>query len=556
MTACMYCPNEQPDHRGRHRNRAAAIAARRASTTALGVLMAVSLTVGAAYADPEQGGTSPDDSGPVQGGTTPEDSGPVQGGTTPTPPPAPAPAPAPQSNWDGGGNTWVPAPPQEAPPVYYTPPPVYNTPYNPVPIAPVQVRPAPPVNPIKPPPGKIRVGNFITDIPAGMSDADVRSINRWAAYGESKVAQSLISIGVPEDEATRQAAATMIGVALGGAAGATAVAIPAAGIGIAIGVPIGAIIGGIVGAIGIAPVTAALVPVLGPAAAQVGPVVAVGGGIGIGAVAGGAIGGGLLGTAGAAIGAALGGTIGGGIAFALGAGDPGSDPGAVRDPGAREGDPEYTLPVPNSDGDQYVLVLGNENSELPGGPSARYVVEKSGDVKGEVGIGDVSMPFSWSAAQADAPFQQLGFFSQTARDAVTSWAYRTGQQAISQVPELEISFPQSVLPGETAPTDGTLGQAELDRQKRLQDARDRARARSEAEPAPEAAPAPAPAPAPEAAPEPTPQVAPASALDPTLAPAPAPMPVSVVAAMVSQAPARIKAAAADIDKALAGFGIR
>ena len=45
------------------------------------------------------------------------------------------------------------------------------------------------------------VGNVVADIPAGMSQRDVNSINAWSAYGEAKIAQGLISVGVPEDEA-------------------------------------------------------------------------------------------------------------------------------------------------------------------------------------------------------------------------------------------------------------------------------------------------------------------------------------------------------------------
>ena len=546
MTACTYCTNERNDARGRHRTRLSAGTVRRMSTTALAVLLAASIGAGAAHADPEQGGTSPDNPGPSQGGTTPDSPGPSQGGTTPTP------KPTPQPNWDGGGNSWVPAPPQEAPPVYYTPPPTYDTPYTPVPIAPITVRPSAPVNPIKPPPGKIRIGNFITDIPPGMSDRDVRSLNQWAAFGEAKVAQGLISIGVPKDQATRQAAATIIGVALGGAAGATAVAIPAATIGLVIGAPIGAVVGGVIGAVGIVPVTAALTPILGPAAATVGPIVSVGGGIAVGTVAGGVIGAGLLGTAGAVIGAALGGTIGGGVAFALGAGDPGADPGSPSDPGERENDPGYTLPVPNAGADQYVLVLNNKDSRLPGGPAARYVVKKSGDVEGSVTINNVTVPFAWTAQQADAPFQQLGFISQTARDAATATAYRWGRQAIGQIPGLQISFPQSVLPGQTAPTDGTLGEAERERQARLNRARAKAR-----ESAKSPAPAPVGAPAPTVT-QVTPHAPRQSTLQAPAAPekpvtAPQWTPPKAAAIVPKNAPREVKRGAAQLDSFVAGL---
>ncbi|WP_237422006.1 hypothetical protein [Gordonia sp. SID5947] len=194
----------------------------------------------------EQGGADPDgpsQSGPMQGGVDPEG---------PQAPSAPAPAPQPQpeapSYTPGPGPGVIPAPPQEAPyqpyepPTYYSEPnysqPNYDTTYTPTPSRPYTLpRPTAPVRPIAPPPKTLRVGNVVVkeeqlkrDAP-WLSDRQRNSINDWAAYGESKIAQGLISVGVPEDEASRQAAATIIGVVLGGTTGAAAVGIPAAVVG-------------------------------------------------------------------------------------------------------------------------------------------------------------------------------------------------------------------------------------------------------------------------------------------------------------------------------------
>ena len=153
------------------------------------------------------------------------------GGDDATPPVAPPQQTAPSYNYNPGPGA-IPAPPREAPYRPYADPQAYNQPnydtvYNPArPRAYTLPRPVAPVRPIAPPPKTLRVGNFLVeedqlkrDAP-WLTDRQRVSINEWSAYGEAKIAQGLISVGVPEDEASRQAASTIIGVALGGTAAA------------------------------------------------------------------------------------------------------------------------------------------------------------------------------------------------------------------------------------------------------------------------------------------------------------------------------------------------
>ena len=193
--------------RGRHRKRRVPSGPLLSLTSAV-VAASITAGAGAAFAVPEQGGTSPGDTAPGQGGTSPSDVSPDGGaGAEATVEPVVVPGPG-----------SIPGPPVEAPYQAYTAPGSYSydEPYTPLINNRVAPRVAPPVRPIAPPPEKIRVGNFVTDIPEGMSKRDVNSINAWSAYGEAKIAQGLISAGVPEDEATRRAAATIIGVMAGG----------------------------------------------------------------------------------------------------------------------------------------------------------------------------------------------------------------------------------------------------------------------------------------------------------------------------------------------------
>ncbi|MEE3851890.1 hypothetical protein VZC37_16220 [Gordonia sp. LSe1-13] len=418
-----------PPERGRHHKSCERRAPFRKTmtTAALAATIATGLGAGAAYAVPEQGGTSP--SVPEQGGITPEADVPEQGGTSPTQDVAPVNVPGPGA---------IPAPPQEAPYQPYVAPSTYTAPstntgpstyenaYNPIPEQPLTApKPVAPVRPIAPPPEKIRVGNFITDIPEGMSDRDVNSLNAWAAYGESKIAQGLISVGVPEDEASRQAASTIIGVATGGTAGAAAMAVPGAVAGAAVGLPVGAIAGTIYNAV----VFSYLVAPTGGGILVPGALAGAGIGAGVGAVAGAA--------AGAATGAAIGGTIGGAAAYTLGAGDPGANP----DEPWKQDKPEAE-PLPNPDANQFELKLSPEDAQKAGLPAVEYVVNSRGDVHASVN----GVEANWSVEQALAPYGLLGGAGPQAEKSAQQATKQRTDQAKNSVPGLEVAWPQETAP--------------------------------------------------------------------------------------------------------------
>lgn len=374
-----------------------------AAVAALSITLVAGAGAGMARAVPEQGGVNPYDQGPEQGGTSPGADGATQGGTTPPTPVQPP------------GEGSLPAPPQEAPYQPYVPAPSFPDNYSPdLPLRPPQ--PAPPVRPIAPPPNMIRVGNFITPIPDGMSERDVNSINAWSAYGEAKIAQGLISMGVPEDKASRQAAATIIGVMAGGTAGAVTLGVPAMVVGGVAGAAVGAGIGYVVGG--------AVAPPFTPGA----PTPSAFGGMGIGAAVGAGVGGAGLGLAAAGVGAAIGGTFGGLIAYALGAGDPGANP---REPWLPPETPQRA-PKTHSDGHhQFQVRLPAEQAHKAGLPAVDYTVTHRGDVKVDVGGTKVG----WTSEQANAPLNMLG----TARPVVDRETRRLTHQGVSAL--------QQALPG-------------------------------------------------------------------------------------------------------------
>ena len=387
--------------RGRHRRRRAPSGPILSVTSAV-VAVSITAGAGAAFAVPEQGGTDPLDSAPGQGGTSPSDVAPG----------APVPGDAVVQPVVVPGPGSIPGPPVEAPYQSYDQSlsQSYQQPYSPAITNPVAPRVAPPVRPIAPPPDKIRVGNFVTDIPQGVSSKDVNSINAWSAYGEAKIAQGLISVGVPEDEASRRAAATIIGVMAGGTAGAVALGIPSAVVGAVGGAGVGAITGAVVGS-------------LPPYHVLGGP------GAAIGAGAGAAIGGIGVGAAGAALGFAIGGTAGGLLAYALGAGDPGANP---EEPWKKDG-PRHALPG-NDGSNQFEFHLSPEEARRSGLPAVDYVVNSRGDVNVKVG----SSAFNWSGSQARAPYSVLGA---GAEKSIRDWTRAQSDNLRKAVPGSEVLWP-------------------------------------------------------------------------------------------------------------------
>lgn len=420
-----------------------------------GTLTGATLTTAPAWAI-EQGGADPDDStsqsGPSQGGADPGQPDPAP--TTP----APETAPAPSYNPGPGA---IPGPPQEAPYQPYTPPVTYTDPsysspgysapnyqdsYNPAPSRPYTLpRPTAPVRPIAPPPKTLRVGNIIVDEDQlkrdapWLSDRQRNSINAWAAYGESKIAQGLISVGVPEDEASRQAAATIIGVAVGGTTGAIAVGVPAAVVGGVAGAGIGALAGLAVGSF----------PAPGP---QTLPSVGAGAAIGAGV---GAVG---LGVAGATLGAIGGGLAGGLIAHTLGAGDPGANPTRPALPGEpdpnrkpeRPGTPApQPKPLPNPGGNQFefhVPAAQAGKAGLPGNGSVHYQVNVGGDVNAQASVGNQTVTANWSGQQAQAPYKALGNAAAQAQKTVTDVTRQATDQIEKVVPGAQALWPQEHKP--------------------------------------------------------------------------------------------------------------
>ncbi|WP_269784981.1 hypothetical protein [Gordonia metallireducens] len=387
--------------RGRHRRRRAPSGPVLSVTSAV-VAVSITAGAGAAFAVPEQGGTDPLDSAPGQGGTSPSDVAPG----------APAPGDAVVQPVVVPGPGSIPGPPVEAPYQSYDQSlsQSYQQPYSPAITNPVAPRVAPPVRPIAPPPDKIRVGNFVTDVPQGVSSKDVNSINAWSAYGEAKIAQGLISVGVPEDEASRRAAATIIGVMAGGTAGAVALGIPAAVVGAVGGAGVGAIAGAVVGCVFTYCATSGIDSLAGA---------------GIGAAVGG-VGGAA---AGAALGFAIGGAAGGLLAYSLGAGDPGANPEEPwKNDGPRHAAPEAEGP------NQFEFQLSAEEARKSGLPAVDYVVNSRGDVKARVG----TTSYNWSGAQARAPYAVLGA---DVEKSVRDWTRAQSDHLKKAVPGSDILWP-------------------------------------------------------------------------------------------------------------------
>ncbi|MCZ4537501.1 hypothetical protein QBL07_000470 (plasmid) [Gordonia rubripertincta] len=385
--------------------------------------LATGFAAGPALAEPEQGGTG--QSTPEQGGTTSTPQTPEQGGTS-------TPAPTPRVTEPGPG--FIPSPPQEAPYQPYVAPqtysePTYERPYTPTPPqAFTAPKPTRPVAPIAPPPEMMRVGNYVVPVEdvkkqvPGITQAQINSVNEWSAYGEAKIAQGLISVGVPEDEASRQAAATIIGVMGGGTAGALVLGVPAAVVGGLGGAAIGAGIGFGVGSF----------PAPGP---QTPGAVAIG--AGIGAAAGAA----ALGIPAAVVGGVAGGTVGGLLAHALGAGDPGANPAQPRLPGQPAPQPR-TAPQPAPTGpNQFEVRLAAPDAARAGLPAVDYQVNVRGDVSASVDVAGQTVRAGWSGEQAQAPYNALGAGGAKAQETVRQWTEQATDQLSKAVPGLHVAWP-------------------------------------------------------------------------------------------------------------------
>ncbi|PZT98177.1 MAG: hypothetical protein DI630_20045 [Gordonia sp. (in: high G+C Gram-positive bacteria)] len=385
--------------------------------------LATGFAAGPALAEPEQGGTG--QSTPEQGGTTSTPQAPEQGGTS-------TPAPTPRVTEPGPG--FIPSPPHEAPYQPYVAPqtysePTYERPYTPTPPqAFTAPKPTRPVAPIAPPPEMMRVGNYVVPVEdvkkqvPGITQAQINSINEWSAYGEAKIAQGLISVGVPEDEASRQAAATIIGVMGGGTAGALVLGVPAAVVGGLGGAAIGAGIGFGVGSF----------PAPGP---QTPGAVAIG--AGIGAAAGAA----ALGIPAAVVGGVAGGTVGGLLAHALGAGDPGANPAQPRLPGQPAPQPRTAPQSAPTGPNQFEVRLAAPDAARAGLPAVDYQVNVRGDVSASVDVAGQTVRAGWSGEQAQAPYNALGAGGAKAQETVRQWTEQATDQLSKAVPGLHVAWP-------------------------------------------------------------------------------------------------------------------
>lgn len=374
----------------------------------------------------EQGGVTP--GGNEQGGVTPAEPAPEQGGVSPAPEaPAPAPAPAPS------GPGLVPGPPPgPVDPVPVAPtPPSYDDGYNPMPSGPLHTpRPTAPVKRKVAPPDHIRVGNFMMPVkdlpplPMKNSDRDkaIVSVNDWSSYTEAEITRFLISVGVPEDEASRQAAAAMIGVVGGGGigfmAGFTATAIVVG----PVAIPVATGIGCAIGSIGGNPVS--LLGGCGIGLAS-GAAVTVAAATGVGAATG---------TAGAVTGGILG--------WLLGAGDPGANPKRPKLPWENPGPGKHRQPetvrIVNPEANQYEVHMPAAVAKKSGLPPVDYVVNKRGDVAVNVGGAKVG----WSAEQAQAPIKALNSVAPGADRVINQGVRAASRELAKAVPGLDVQWPQ------------------------------------------------------------------------------------------------------------------
>jgi hypothetical protein len=367
-----------------------------------------------------------------------------QGQSSPQTPQAAPPAPS-APEYSGpvspGSPGIVPGPPSTPQVDYSEVPqaPSYSTPYNPAPSSPLHApRPTPPQPRKSWKPNTLTIGNIevpVTQLPKVVQDNPrwIVSTNDWADYGASEIARALISVGVPKDEATRKAAATIVGVVAGGVVGGT---VAMTGTAIVVGVvtiPLSTLIGTGIGA------------GIGAAMPLPAPGVNAGPGALIGAGAGAATGVAITAAAAALAGtggAVLGGLIGGGLAYALGAGDPGANKTAPDLPSLTDPTRPATPALPNPGAHQFEVHLPADKAAQHGLPAVDYVVTAPGDVEVSAQVGNQRVSTGWSAEQAQAPINALGPAAPAARKAINDTVRTASEQAAKAIPGLTASWPQ------------------------------------------------------------------------------------------------------------------
>ncbi|MGB3603792.1 MAG: hypothetical protein WBA38_09635 [Gordonia sp. (in: high G+C Gram-positive bacteria)] len=383
--------------------------------------MATSMAFGAVagsgevFAAPQQGGIGGGDENPAPQQPGFGDQGsPQQGGLTPAPqPPAPAPEPVPSTP----GPLGLPAAPSAPQSEWTYPAPSYEGAYNPNPLGIHAPNPnAPTVKRVAPKPQTLRIGNF------EMANKDVPNFpnkegyidwaNGWAAYSEQQIANGLVAMGMAEeDEASRQAAAIVMGAAGAGAIGG-AVAFTATTLAVGmVTVPLGAVAGGVV-------------PWAGPFPLNV---VSIAGGAAIGA--GIAVSAGVVAGVGTAIVAGL---IGGAAGWALGTGDKGNN---IKRPDGLPKNAPQDGTEQDSGINQFELRLAKDDAARAGLPSVEYVVTERGDVKMTVG----TTKLGWTAEQAQGPLALLG---PNAPAAINDGVVDATDRAADAIKGLQVGWPQ------------------------------------------------------------------------------------------------------------------
>ncbi|TSD93484.1 hypothetical protein FOV72_19685 [Gordonia rubripertincta] len=269
----------------------------------------------------------------------------------------------------------------------------------------------------------------LKDLPKELRDNPraIVSLNDWAAYGESQIARFLISIGVPKDEATRQAAAAIIGGVVGGAAGgAIAFTATAVAVGTVV-IPVTTVTGLAIGS-----ALSAVVPPQPFAGPLWGTGIGAGVGVGI-TLAAAAAAGVAAGIAGATVGAAL--------TWALGTGDPATNY-------APPSPDQYDQIVPNPGGNQFELHMPAPSAQAAGlpGVGVDYVVTSRGDVEIAGQVAGQQFNGGWSAEQAQAPIDALGPLAPVAEKAISDGVRSLAGQAKSVLPQLEVAWPQLDAP--------------------------------------------------------------------------------------------------------------
>ncbi|WP_213251120.1 hypothetical protein [Gordonia pseudamarae] len=281
-----------------------------------------------------------------------------------------------------------------------------------------------------PPEDKLRIGDIVIDedkVPDFPNKkAGINSANEWSAYAEQEIAQGLVNMGVPKDEATRRAASAVVGMAAGGATG------------FAVGFTPTAIVAGPVSiVIGLAQASGVFGPVpamLAPAAPVIGAGISVGAGV-------------LTGVPGAVIGGVLG--------TALGGGDLDSQltrpDGTPWAPKHRKDKDEKSAPADTDTTGGQVTETATDTTSSgqfsvrtvpvnPTQPALDYTVSDAGDVSASVTVAGREVKVGWTAEQAKAPLDPIKTVIPDVEQRINKGVQDLSRQAEKIIPGLQVSW--------------------------------------------------------------------------------------------------------------------